>query len=406
MAPVYSLFLMFLISLFNPIGLLSCLTSRPFFSTIPASNGDENVNIGARHQKELFMNRIRVGMIGAGMIADSHCAGINQHPHAKVVAIADLSAERRKAVKDKYALEKDFEKWSDLVADPDIDAVSIALPNALHAPVAEAALKSGKHVMLDKPFALNRAEAARVLKAAEKAGKVFMLGMNQRFERESQTIRALVKRGDLGEIYHAKAYWVRRSGSPKFGTWFCRKDLAGGGCMMDIGVHVLDLCLHLMGNFKPVAVSGATYTKFGNRGIGEGGWGLSDRGKHVFDVDDFATALIKLENGATVQLDASWALHQNDGDQHNVKLFGTAGGASVWPVRLFRFGKKPGEYEIVEPQGVAMQYPHGNRFMNWIDVILRKDKPMCTPDEALTVQKILDAVYESSTSGKEVRIKG
>ena len=135
MAPVYSLFLMFLISLFNPTGLLSCLTSRPFFSTIPASNGDENVNIGARHQKELFMNRIRVGMIGAGMIADSHCAGINQHPHAKVVAIADLSAERRKAVKDKYALEKDFEKWSDLVADPDIDAVSIALPNALHAPV-------------------------------------------------------------------------------------------------------------------------------------------------------------------------------------------------------------------------------------------------------------------------------
>ena len=351
------------------------------------------------------MDKIRVGMIGAGMIANSHCDGINQHPKAKVIAIADLSADRRKTIKDKYALEKDFEKWQDLVADPTIDAVSIALPNALHAPVALAALKNGKHVMLDKPFALNQGEARKVIQAAEKAGKIFMLGMNQRFTTEGQTIRALVKRGDLGEIYHAKAYWLRRSGSPKFGTWFCRKDLAGGGCMLDIGVHVLDLCLHLMGNFKPVAVSGATYTKFGNRGIGEGGWGMSDRGKLVFDVDDFATAMIKFENGATVNLEASWALHQKEEDQNNVQLYGTAGGASVWPARLYRFGKKPGEYEIVEPQNVALRYPHGNRFMNWLDVILGKDKPMCTPAEALTVQKILDAIYESSTSGKEVRIK-
>ena len=352
------------------------------------------------------MDKIRVGMIGAGMIADSHCAGINEHPKAKVVAIADLSAERRKAIKDRHGLEKDFEKWAELLADPDIDAVSIALPNALHAPVALAALKSGKHVMLDKPFALNHGEASKVIQAAEKAGKVFMLGMNQRFTHEGQTIRALVKRGDLGEIYHAKAFWIRRAGSPKFGTWFCRKDLAGGGSMMDIGVHVLDLCMHLMGNFKPAAVSAAAYTKLCNHGFGEGGWGLSDRGKNLFDVDDFATALIKFENGATVQLDSSWALHQNEGDLHNVKLYGTAGGASVWPARLYRPGKKPGEYEIVEPQGVALPYPHGNRFMNWIDTILRKDKPMCTPAEALAVQKILDAIYASSDSGKEVRIKG
>jgi predicted dehydrogenase len=351
------------------------------------------------------MDKLRVGMIGAGQIANNHCDGVGKHPGARVVAVADLSQERRKAIREKYTLEADYEKWQDLLADASIDAVAVALPNAFHAPVALAALKAGKHVLLDKPFALNQKEAKAVLAAAQKAGKVFMLGMNQRFTREAQMLRTIVARGDLGEIYHAKAFWLRRSGSPKFGTWFCRKELAGGGCMLDIGVHALDLCLHLMGNFKPVAVSGTTYTKLCNRGIGEGSWGMSDRGEKVFDVDDFATALIKFENGATVQLDASWALHMDAANRNNVQLFGTEAGAGVNPLRVFRYSKEhKGEYESVEPDQVKIAYPHMNRSVNWIDVILGKDKPMCTPDEALAVQKILDAVYESSRSGREVRI--
>lgn len=351
------------------------------------------------------MSTIRVGMIGAGAIANSHCDGINKHPEAKVVAVADMSQERLAALSAKFGIATCYTKWEQLVADRTIDAVSIALPNALHAPVSLAALKAGKHVILDKPFALNVREAQAVVAAARKARKVFMLGMNQRFSREAQTLKALAARGDLGEIYHAKAYWLRRSGSPKFGTWFTRKDLAGGGCMLDIGVHMLDLCLHLMGNFKPVAVSGVTYTKFGNRGIGEGGWGMSDRGKPVFDVDDFATAIIKFQNGASIELNASWVLHMDQANKNNVELFGTDAGGSVNPLRVFRFGQNKGEYEVVEPQNVKIAYPHMNRFINWIDVILGKDKPMCTPEESLAVQKILDAVYQSSTTGREVRIK-
>jgi predicted dehydrogenase len=252
---------------------------------------------------------------------------------------------------------------------------------------------------------MNAQEATRVVQEAKKARKVFMLGMNQRFPKEAQTIRVIAGRGDLGDIYHAKAYWMRRTGTPKFGTWFCRKDMAGGGCMLDIGVHILDLCLYLMDNWQPVSVSGATYTKFGNRGLGEGGWGMSDRGKLVFDVDDFATALIKFRNGATLQLDASWALHQETRGQHNVELFGTEAGASVFPAKVFRFGKKIGEYEVVEPQNVKIPYPHCNRFVNWIDVILGKDEPMATPVQSLTVQKVLDAIYKSSETGKEVRVR-
>ena len=350
------------------------------------------------------MKTIRVGMIGAGQIARSHCEGVNKHPGAKVVAVADLSAERTKAIKERFGIDRIYTKWEDIVADPDVDAVSIALPNVFHMPVSVAALKAGKHVMLDKPFALNRNEAKRVIHAAKKSRRVFMLGMNQRFEAGAQIIKALVEREELGEIYHAKAYWLRRAGAPKFGTWFCRKDMAGGGCMLDIGVHILDLCLHLMGNWKPVTVSGTAYTKFGNRGIGEGGWGMSEPGKHVFDVDDFATALVKFKNGASLQLDASWVLHQETSGRHNVELYGTEGGATVFPRRIFRFGRKKGEYEVVEPQNVKIAYPHCNRFVNWIDVILRRDRPMCTPAEALVVQEIIDAIYESAETGREVRI--
>ncbi|MBN2301250.1 MAG: Gfo/Idh/MocA family oxidoreductase [Lentisphaerae bacterium] len=347
---------------------------------------------------------LRVGMIGAGAIAFNHCSGINSHPQAKVVAVADLNRRRAKTIQKKFGIDKTATQWKDIISDPDIDAVSVALPNMFHAPVAIAALKAGKHVMLDKPFAMNRHEAERIIDAAKEAGKTFMLGMNIRFMENVQRVKALTEKGELGEIYHAKAYYLRQSGAPKFGTWFCNKKLSGGGCMLDIGVHMLDSCLYLMNNWQPVSVFGSTYTKFGNRGIGEGSWGMSDKGKQVFDVDDFATALIKFKNGATVQLDASWVL-LCETPKTNIELFGTKGGAAAFPTaRLFKFGKK-GKFDIKEPKNVKIAYPKCNRFVNWVDVILGKDKPMCTPAQALTVQKILDGIYESSKTGKEVRIR-
>jgi predicted dehydrogenase len=197
---------------------------------------------------------------------------------------------------------------------------------------------------------------------------------------------------------------MRRSGSPKFGTWFCRKDLAGGGCMLDIGVHVLDMCLYITDNFEPVSVTGKVNTKFGNRGIGEGGWGKSDRGKMIFDVDDSAFAFIRFKNGMVLELNVSWILHQDVNDKNGVQLYGTEAGGSTNPCRIFRFGKKGGEYEVVEPQNVKIRYPHCNRHANWIDAILGKDELMTPPEQSLVVQKIIDAVYKSSETGKEVRM--
>jgi predicted dehydrogenase len=352
------------------------------------------------------MKTVRIGMIGAGQIAYEHCRSINTHPQAEVVAVADPSEKRAKKLANQFDFAKVYDSAEALAADADIDAVSIAIPNAFHAPVALGALKAGKHVQMDKPFALSLAEAKKVVRAAERSKKVFTLGMNWRFRPEVQTVRRLVERGELGEVYHAKSCVLRRTGIPRFGTWFCSKELAGGGALLDIGVHFLDCCLYLLDEFEPAAVSGAAYTRFGDRGLGEGTWGMSDSGKLAFDVDDFATALIKLKSGATVQLDASWALHLPTAGRMQIELFGTRAGAGTIPeAKLYRPAKRKGEYEVAEIQNVKPIHPHHNRHHNWINAILGTEKLACTLEQALAVQSILDAIYASSETGREVRFK-
>ena len=348
------------------------------------------------------MKTIKVGMIGAGAIAPEHCRGIRLHPAAELVAVADASKERADALAREFRVERVFADPAELLRSPDIDAVSIALPNYLHASTAIAALQAGKHVLLEKPFAMSVAEANEVVAAAKKSGKIFTVGMNQRFTREAQTVQELKERGELGEIYHAKAYWCRRAGAPKFGTWFLHKKRSGGGALLDIGVHMLDLALALMGNFAVETVSGFSYLKFGNRGLGEGGWGKSDAEEHLFDVDDFSGGLIRLAGGATVALDVSWIRHQADADRHDVELYGTEGGASVYPARLFKFLPGGTGYQIIEPKGGQLKYKHCSRHHNWIDAILGEAPLEATLEQALTIQRVLDALYESAASGREV----
>jgi predicted dehydrogenase len=349
------------------------------------------------------LSEVRFGFIGAGQIAYYAAEAVMRHPDARLIGIQDLSLDRLKTMQKKYSLQYAHEKVEDLLANKSIDAVYIAVPNKFHIPLTIQALEAGKHVLLEKPFAMNAEEATKAIAIAEKAGLVLTLGMNQRFTADSQKIKRLVNQGVLGEIYHAKAYWVRRTGIPKLGTWFGNREVAGGGCLYDIGVHMLDLCLYTINNFEAVSVTGATYTKFGNRGLGEGNWGLSDRMDAPFDVDDFATALIRLANGATVSLDTSWACHQAVNNREGVDLFGTEGGASLRPAKLFRGSAGlPATYEIVDELKVALQMPHQDRFHNFINHLLGKEELCVTAQQALAVQKILDAIAESSRTGKEV----
>jgi len=351
------------------------------------------------------LSEVRFGFIGAGQIAYYAADALLRHPHAKLVAIQDPHLERRTTLQKKHTLEFAHEAVEELLANKSVDAVYIAVPNKFHIPLAIQALEAGKHVILEKPFAMNAVEAEQAINVAKKAGLVLFVGMNQRFTADSQKIKQLVDAGVLGEIYHAKAYWRRRAGIPKLGTWFGNKEIAGGGSLYDIGVHMLDLCLWAINNFEPVSVVGATYTKFGNRGLGEGGWGLSDRSETSFDVDDFASAFIRFANGATVSLDTSWACHQASGNMENVEIFGTEGGATLRPARLFRGSAGlPATYEIVDELKMNLKMPHQERFHNFINHLRGEEELCVTTQQALAVQKILDAIAESNRTGKEVRL--
>ncbi len=346
---------------------------------------------------------INVAVIGAGAIGLDHLASFKQHPSARVVALAEVSPERGREAADRFNVPELVTDYRVLLGRDDIHVVSIALPNYLHAPVALAALKAGKHVMLDKPMATNARDAAKLVAEAKQRKRLLMVGQNIRFTPEVQTARKLVQDGVLGDVYHAKTAWCRRSGIPRIGSWFTQTKYAGGGCTYDIGVHALDRCLYLMGEFEAAAVSGQTFAQFGPRGRGDGSWGKSEVDPtRPFDVDDLSIALIKLKSGRTVLLEASWAAHQPEPDVNGTQLFGTEAGLTFPPLRLHRQGKLGYATELVPPQA---SYVHANRMVHFIDCLLGKAEPHVKPAESLAVQRILDAIYLSAKTGREVRIK-
>jgi predicted dehydrogenase len=347
---------------------------------------------------------VRFGIIGTGGVAAGGATDLAANPDAELIAVADPSRERVTAFADRFGVSTVLESAEQLVALDAVDAVYIAVPNYLHAAISTMALQAGKHVLQEKPLALSLADAAPLAAAARQSGKHFMLGMNQRFAPPVQRARQLVEQGRIGRPYHCKAYWRRRTGIPGIGSWFTRKELSGGGGLLDIGVHMLDNALYLLDNFRPRSVSGATYTEFGNRGLGEGGWGMSARAGEQFDVDDFATAVIKLDGGATVLIEAAWAMHLDRTNDMNVELYGTEGAIDTYGERLYR-QEADGYHVIQVPDAGELTYPHASRMHHFVNVILGREEPCVTLDQVLSVQRVLDAIYRSAATGREVVIQ-
>ena len=349
------------------------------------------------------MDTLRFGLIGAGGIAEYTAREIATHPQTRITAVADSSTERARALASRFGAASVGDART-LLDRNDVDAVYIAVPNRLHAPLAQQALAAGKHVLLEKPVALTAAEAEATIAAATSAGKTLMLGMNQRFDPAVQRARALSASGALGPVYHARAYWRRRAGIPRIGSWFTDRSQAGGGALLDIGVHVLDATLHILGNFRAVSVSGATFTRFGNRKLGDGSWGRSERASERFDVDDFATAMIRMDDGAVVHLEAAWALHQPSEDERAIELAGELAGLSVFTNRLYQVqaGQRFATTEGV-PDG-PLAFPHCSRVHHFVNVLQGQESANVDVAEALAVQRILDAIYRSAASGREVRL--
>jgi predicted dehydrogenase len=344
-----------------------------------------------------------VAVLGAGAIGLDHIASFQKHASARVIALVETSPERGRSAADTYGIPDLYADYREVLRRADVHIVSIALPNHLHAPVALAALKAGKHVMLDKPIATSARDAARLAAEARRRRRLLMVGQNQRFTPAVQTLRQMVERGVLGEVYHAKAMWLRRSGIPRIGSWYTRKKLAGGGCTYDIGVHVLDQTLYLMGEFTATSVFGQMSAKFGPRGLGNCSWGRGEIDpRKTFDVEDASIALIRLRSGRTVQLETSWARHQAVDDINGTQLFGTDAGATTSPLQLFHSGRRGYCVESIEPLPPRV---NPNRMVHFINVLLGQEKLHVPPAESVKVQRILDAIYRSAATGREVRLR-
>ena len=350
---------------------------------------------------------IRVGVIGAG-IGQAHLAGYAALPGVECIGLADLNEERARAVATTYGVPEIYPDYRDLLARHDLDAVSVCLPNALHAPVTIAALRHGKHVLVEKPMARTVAEAEAMIAAADAADRILMVSFNYRYRADVQWLKQYIESGALGRLYYAKAHWMRRSGIPRLGSWFVSKEQAGGGPLIDLGVHVLDLALYLMGEPSPAAVSANTYAEFGPRGLkGGGAWRPQPGEALPYEVEDLATAFIRLDGGATLLLEASWATHGAAGDDFGVTLFGSEGGAELLirnyahenTVRVFTdIAGVPTDLtpHITKAEG------HSAVIQRFIAAIRDGAPPVPSAADGLRRTAVLAACYQSAAEGHEI----
>ena len=348
-------------------------------------------------------DKLRCAVVGTGGIGIHHLVSLSSCPRAHSVAISETHPQRAKEAGDRFRIPRIYSDYHELLEQPDIDAVIVAVPNHLHAPVAIEALQARKHVLLEKPMATNAKDAAKIIDTAKKMRRVVMVAQNFRFNRHTQTAKLMLERGDLGEVYHARCFWLRRTAIPRIGSWFTQKKLAGGGCTVDIACHMLDSCLHLMKEFEVVSVTAQTYAKFGPRGLGEFEWGKSEVDpKKTCDVEDYTAAFLRLKSGRSVILEASWAgFHAGDAREYGIDLLGTEAGLSLFPARIYR--NTPDGYQTININAPKVPHPE-DRLHHFVSCVLDGRRPLVTVEESLKLQKILDAIYTSAQSGKEVKL--
>lgn len=347
--------------------------------------------------------KVRIGVIGAGMIGNEHLKVFGQLEDVEIAGVADASLQAAESRAREHGV-KAYETPEALLDDASIDAVVIGVPNRYHAPLAIAAMERGKHVLLEKPMAINEQAAREILETQRRTGRVLMMAHQMRWSGIARAAKAKIDAGELGRIYNAKAGWLRRKGIPGWGSWFTRMDEAGGGPLIDIGVHMLDLTLYLMGNPKPVSVFGTTYAEFGPRREGIGNWGTPDWNGY-YDVEDLATALIKLDNGATLSLEVSWAAHSAGlPEQPFVHLMGTEGGIGIVGNAGTFVTHRDGqvvEEELKPADGEADRHLLARHFA---ECVREGKEPIAPALSGYVNNRILSAIYESSRTGGEVKL--
>lgn len=369
------------------------------------------------------MTKIRTGIIGCGGIANQkHLPAIqNFADRCEVVVFCDIIPERAEAAAKKFGTPdaKVCTDYRELLTDPTIDDVRILTPNVSHCEISVAAFEAGKHVMCEKPMAASTSDAEKMIAAWKKSGKLFTIGYQNRYRTDSLTLKKLCDAGELGEIYYARAHAIRRRGVPTWGV-FMDKAKQGGGPLIDIGTHALDLTLWMMNNYKPKYVVGKSFEKLGrylepgNQGNTMGPWD-----NKTYEVEDSAFGFVVMENGAVIYLEASWALNSLDVGEAKTTLCGTKAGADMNSDIPGQTGLRINTVvadklavikpDVGTPRGVdyfpgASLPPQDMETKLWLDAIEAGDQNVLyvQPEQAFIVTKILDAIYQSSAKGQMI----
>lgn len=350
------------------------------------------------------MKSINVGVIGTGSISAMHLQSYQKHANANLLAVCDLNEERAQRAAEKYGATKVYTDYNELLADPEIDAVSICTWNNTHAEISIAALNAGKHVLVEKPLCRTVEEALQVQEAVKSSGKLLQVGFVRRYDPNAQMLREFADKGEFGDIYFAKASSVRRLGNP--GGWFSDIERSGGGPLIDIGVHVIDLCWYMMGRPKPVSVSANTYRKLGNRSNVRNlsFYKAADYDAEKNTVEDMANAMIRFENGASLLVDVSFTLHSKENLQ-SVKLYGDKGGFEIDP-EVVIVTEKHDTIINIQPQTDNKGFDFDAAFQSEVDHFISSiengTSPLSPVEDGVEIMKILCGIYESAEKGVEV----
>ncbi|TLM70529.1 Gfo/Idh/MocA family protein [Pseudarthrobacter sp. NamB4] len=364
-------------------------------------------------QQQASSPTLKVGVVGIGWAGQQHLKAYSNIAGVEIVAVAGMEQDLLTQMKEEYTIPHAFARWEDMIELEGLDAVSVAVPTFLHAPITIAALEHGVHVLSEKPLARNGEEGLQMVEAARKAGRVLDVAFNHRRRGDIQKLKNIMDDGELGRPYYAKASWLRRRGIPMLGSWFTNPELAGGGPLADIGVHVLDYALHLLGEPKVLAVSASAHSELGPRGLGGSGRYTAMKSSHKFEVEDFASAFLRLEGGGTLILEAGWAAYRDEEDLMDFTVYGTDGGAElraagasdtpVADVRIFK--ERDGEnadYIVVAEPGRA----HQAVVEDFVDAIRGGETEWGAHDGSLALTRalVLDACYKSALEQREVRL--
>lgn len=365
--------------------------------------------------------KLKVGIIGCGGIAhNKHFPALKANADkAEIVAFCDIIPERAQESCENFGAEgaKWYEDYRDLLADPSIDVVHVCTPNVSHSQIVVDSFAAGKHVLCEKPMSHSTEEARRMMEAWRKSGKHFTIGYQNRFRPEVQALHQACAAGELGDIYFAKAHAVRRKAVPTWGV-FPDKSQQGGGPLIDIGTHALDITLWMMNNYEPDTITGSVFYKLGNLEGAEEGNMFGPWDPKTYEVEDSAFGYIKMKNGATIFLEASWALNVLVSKEAATTLCGTKAGAQIdagmsFPTNQLIYNRSHGgqlvEERLSQSGGVAFfdgatSAPEVVECSQWLDSIINDTQALVKPEEAFVVTQILDTIYKAADANAEVRI--